>query len=511
VVIEPTSSIEHVRDAVTAEGDEGDRAVGPSPPRRLRRPTSTSNFGAGRRESHDATAFYARFHPPVVSGDATLRRPRSVDRLWCHDAADMDPFVEDNSVALVVTSPPYFAGKAYEEALGQGHIPADYQAYRAMLFDVFAQCRHKLEPGGRIAVNVANLGRKPYRSLAADVIDILEQLGFLLRGEVVWRKGHAAGGSCAWGTYQRPGNPVLRDVTERIVLASKGRFERAVPADQRRADGWPHEGSMRADDFVDATTDVWDMAPESATRVGHPAPFPVELPLRLIELFTYRDDLVLDPFVGSGTTAVAAVRSGRHYIGFDVDATYVEIGDALLGDGSRAAGRVVVPTSGPSRRTVAESAQDAVEAGRGVVEVARLLLSEAGFVEIADKVRLREVGLDLSFGAVDAGGRRWLFDVCGAFSATRPGLRRADVAWKAIGKAAVLDRARRPDEPQEGLGRLVLLATDLPSPGSPIGRALGAVTGLDRPIHDVVEVIDVAAALEHLRRIAASELVPPPT
>ena len=136
--------------------------------------------------------------------------------------------VADNSVALVVTSPPYFAGKAYEESLGENGVPADYFEYLAMLERVFAECARVLEPGGRIAVNVANLGRRPYRSLAGDVTQILQDLGLLLRGEVVWWKGRAAGGSCAWGTLPAPVNPVLRDVTERIVIASKGRFDRAL-------------------------------------------------------------------------------------------------------------------------------------------------------------------------------------------------------------------------------------------------------------------------------------------
>src|SRR6266545_4795175 len=242
----------------------------------------------------------------------------------------MSPSVEDKSVAFAVTSPPYYAGKAYEEALGEGHIPADYNDYLRMLHRVFEQCRRKLEPGGRIAVNVANLGRKPYRSLSADVVDILEQLGLLLRGEIIWQKSRAASGSCAWGTYQRPGNPVLRDVTERVVVASKGRFDRANSPEERLRGGWPNEGSIFMDDFVDATTDVWDIAAESATRVGHPAPFPIELPRRLIELYTYRGDLVLDPFIGSGSTAIAALRTERHYIGFDTDEDYVELAERRI-------------------------------------------------------------------------------------------------------------------------------------------------------------------------------------
>ena len=197
--------------------------------------------------------------------------------------------IDDDSVALVVTSPPYFAGKEYEEAVGCGHVPADYIAYLEMLEAVFAECVRKLEPGGRIAVNVANLGRRPYRSLSADVVQILQdRLRLLLRGEVIWLKARGAAGSCAWGSFQQPANPVLRDLTERVVIASKGRLDRARPAAVRADEGLPSVSTAHVDEFMEATTDVWEIPPASATRVGHPAPFPVELPQRLIELYTYR-------------------------------------------------------------------------------------------------------------------------------------------------------------------------------------------------------------------------------
>ena len=237
---------------------------------------------------------------PVLSQHDTVNSSPIKDKIVTGDARHMDE-VEDASVALVVTSPPYFAGKEYEEALGEGHIPASYLDYLGMLTEVFAECVRTLEPGGRIAVNVANLGRKPYRSLSADVITILQdRLGLLLRGEVVWLKARGASGSCAWGSFRSPANPVLRDLTERVVIASKGRFDRALSRPARQERGLPSGISLTKEEFIEATTDVWELPSERATRVGHPAPFPVELPLRLIELYTYEGDLVLDPFMGSG-------------------------------------------------------------------------------------------------------------------------------------------------------------------------------------------------------------------
>jgi DNA modification methylase len=524
------------------------------PPHRSRRrgPTATSAFGVSRRESHDASAFYERFGRPEVSDDDTVAAPAAVDAIWCGDARDMDRFgqIADGSVALMVTSPPYFAGKEYEEALGQGHIPATFGAYLQMLEDVLAECRRKLEPGGRLAVNVANLGRKPYRSLAADVIDILQRrLGLLLRGEIVWVKSRGASGSCAWGTYQRPGNPVLRDLTERVIVASKGRFDRAVPAGERARRGLPSEGSLFMDEFMDATTDVWEIPAESATRVGHPAPFPVELPRRLIDLYTYRGDLVLDPFMGSGSTAVAAARTGRHFVGFDTDPAYVAAALARVeaeraapaaagsagGRGSRAVrraaaeaergsvrvpmravvppgrGRSAAATDGPGD-VVAAGAGDstdgdgadpadialvagAVRQGRKARDLAADALAAAGFTQVQGDVRFPELGVEVSFAAVDAAGRPWLFEVCGAFSATRPGLRRAETLFRTLGKAGVL-RAGGP-----GMGPLVLLTTDLPAAGTPGARALAAVTGAGHPVHAVVE-LPAAAAVAALRALA---------
>lgn len=417
-----------------------------------RQATATSAFGVSRRENHDSAGFYKRFPPPVLSDDDEVRPPGVVDEVHLGDARSMDR-VQPSSVALVVTSPPYFAGKQYEEELGRDGIPASYAEYLALLEDVFAECVRKLEPGGRIAVNVANLGRKPYRSLSADVVGILQdRLGLLLRGEVVWRKARGAGGNCAWGSFCSPANPVLRDLTERVVVASKGRFDRAVPRADREAAGLPHQATATADEFMEATLDVWELAPESATRVGHPAPFPVELPQRFIELYTWRDDVVLDPFMGSGSTAVAAVRTGRHFLGYDTDPAYV--------DAARA--RVAAERAGGARPVGADPGGDKA------VAAAAALLSAAGFAVDAG-ARRKSGGVDVTLVASDARGREWLVDVVGGFTVARPGLRRTDVLERTLGRAARLSGF--------GAARLLVLATDVPARRSAGAAALAAARG----------------------------------
>lgn len=463
---------------------------------RDRRPTATANFGSGRREAHDATAFYDRFVPPEISDDETINRQPELDVIFCEDARTMTR-VASNSVALVVTSPPYFAGKQYEEVLGVGGVPADYFEYLELLRDVFAECKRVLEPGGRIAVNVANLGRKPFRSLAGDVTEILQDLGLLLRGEVVWWKGRAAGGSCAWGTFQKPSNPVLRDVTERVVIASKGRFDRALKPEQRLALGLPSTATISRDEFMEATTDLWEISPESATRVGHPAPFPVELPKRLIELYTYEGDVVLDPFMGSGSTAVAAVRTDRHYLGFDLDGDYIAIADRRVADEhDRLAAeardetpvfRVELPVVPPTETSEDPQAR-AIREGRAAKEIAEQLLIACGFADIRRDVKPRGLGIALSFVATDETGGEWAFDVSGAFTSNRNGLRRSDTLWKALGKAAV---HHEDQSKKKGASTpLVLLTTDAPAKGTAGQQSLRAIRGPDSPVFDVIELLN---------------------
>jgi len=482
-----------------------------------RRPgTSTSNFGVSRRENHDASGFYQRFEAPIVTDDDVINPAPAgaTGEIWVRDARDMSE-LPDNSVALVVTSPPYFAGKAYEEALGQGHIPADYVHYLAMLHEVFVECVRVLEPGGRIAVNVANLGRKPYRSLSGDVTRLLEEeLGLLLRGEIVWHKAKGAGGSCAWGSFQSARNPVLRDLTERIVVASKGRFDRARPPAEREAAALPHRSTLDGDRFMDLTLDVWEFPPESATRVGHPAPFPKELPARLIDLYTFEGDLVLDPFMGSGSTGVAAVEARRRWVGYETDEGYAEAARARIAgalvdqelletERKQATMPAVFTTLAKGRRGEAATAygfqQRARLDGTRVQAMAKELLEHCGFRTTLRQKEKFPVGVEVNFAATDENACEWYFDVSGAFTSTRPGLQRTDTLWKALGKAAIL-QTQFPD-PDQRPCRYVLLTTDVPSRGSAGGKALCAaqhsgliwdVLRLDQP-ETVAELLHFAA------------------
>jgi DNA modification methylase len=458
--------------------------------------TTTSAFGVGRRESHDASGFYARFEPPEMSVDDAVEPlrdlPQGTAACIKGDSRRLKRpgggLLPANSVALVVTSPPYFSGKEYEQALGRGHIPGSYLEYLGMLRDVFAECKRVLEPGGRIAVNVANLGRKPYRSLSTDIVRILQDdLRLLLRGEVIWRKGEGANGSCAWGSFRSAANPVLRDVTERVVIASKGRFDRAQRVETRRQRSLPHTSDVSTDEFMEATLDVWNMAPESATRVGHPAPFPVELPLRLIGLYTFRDDLVVDPFMGSGTTLVAAICSGRRYLGYDTDPNYVATAKRRVAEELERQAPVVIPRLGggskmtgpPLPEKPSHNAQSEVpKVEKAAQALAEDVLVTAGFAITGRNSRLRGLGVTVSFIAADAEGYPWYFDVSGAFTITRAGLASTGTLLRTLGRANVMvNNAMTP---------LVLLTSSLPKAGSDGDLALRAVG--PKVIFDAIEL-----------------------
>lgn len=279
-----------------------------------RRRTRTSSFGVSKRESHDSTTFYSRkIYDKSEGGDPSKSRERNIpdsliDAVHCLDSRDMS-VLPDESVHLMVTSPPYNVGKVYDEDLS-------LEEYRQLLRKVFEQVYRKLVVGGRACVNIANLGRRPYIPLHSYVIEDMVGAGFLMRGEIIWLKAASAGVSTAWGSWMSASNPVLRDVHEYILCFSKGEMGR---------EGKRKTSTISREEFLEFTKSLWRFPAESAKKIGHPAPFPVELPYRLIQLYTFKGDVVLDPFCGSGTTCIAALITGRRFLGFDIDPSYVEL------------------------------------------------------------------------------------------------------------------------------------------------------------------------------------------
>lgn len=279
------------------------------------RSTRTSAFGSKGRISHDSSHFYASrlYQHQPQSEDSSPYVEQSLpatalDHVILGDSRHMDD-LPDNSIHLMVTSPPYNARKIYDQDL-------TLDEYLDLLRAVFRETYRVLVPGGRACVNVANLGRKPYIPLSSFINQIMLEEGYLMRGEIIWDKGASAGNSTAWGSWKSASNPTIRDVHEYILVYSKGRFRR-----ERQQ----QESTISRDEFLEYTKSVWTFPTVSAKRVGHPAPFPVELPRRLIQLYTFAGDVVLDPFMGSGATAIAALQQGRHYVGYEIKEEYVTL------------------------------------------------------------------------------------------------------------------------------------------------------------------------------------------
>ena len=290
---------------------------------RRRASTSTSSFGVSRREGHDASTYYgSRVNEGLVSsrevGVEQSLPPTMANSIIVGDSRNLD--LPDNCVHLVVTSPPYNASKEYEEDLSLAE-------YLDLLYGVFAECYRVLAPGGRMVINVANLGRKPYIPLSSHINVMMTEIGFLMRGEIIWDKSASAGSSCAWGSFQSASNPCLRDVHEYLLVFSKGDYK--LKRDKKeRAEG--RIDTIPRDDFIKHTKSIWSFPTERASRVNHPAPFPVELPKRCIEMYSFVGDVVLDPFNGSGSTCVAAKATGRTYVGVDLSPDYCEIAEQRI-------------------------------------------------------------------------------------------------------------------------------------------------------------------------------------
>jgi DNA modification methylase len=288
--------------------------------KKRRKGTETSSFGTPGRINHDSSKFYnsklyeGLNHGKDVKYVENHIEPQNINKVFCKSSEAMME-LPDHSVHLMVTSPPYNVGKQYDENLS-------LKEYRELLRRVFAETYRVLVPGGRACINVANLGRKPYLPLHSYIIEEMHKIGYMMRGEILWDKGTSASPSTAWGTYLKANNPVLRDVHEYILVFCKDTFTRINPHNRK--------STISKEEFLEFTKSVWKFPAERATKIGHPAPFPVELAYRLIQLYTFEDEVVLDPFVGSGTVCIAALKTKRKYVAYDIDKKYCELAEERI-------------------------------------------------------------------------------------------------------------------------------------------------------------------------------------
>lgn len=281
--------------------------------------TETSAFGTNGRINHDSSKFYnSKLYTELGDKKIVDKNendfPNKLENKFILGSAENMKELPDNSVHLMITSPPYNVSKEYDEDLS-------LIEYLQLLENSFKETYRVLVNGGRACINVANLGRKPYIPLSDYISKMMIDIGFNMRGEIIWNKAASASPSTAWGSWQSAANPILRDIHEYILVFSKG--------DYKREKG-EKENTISKEQFMEWTKSIWTMNAESARRIGHPAPFPEELPYRLIQLYSFKGDIILDPFMGSGTTAVSALKTDRKFVGYDISKEYIDLAEKRI-------------------------------------------------------------------------------------------------------------------------------------------------------------------------------------
>ncbi|RAX54499.1 SAM-dependent methyltransferase [Helicobacter sp. 16-1353] len=305
--------------------------------------TQTSSFGVSGRIGHNSSKFYnSKLYenldlaipnsldsaPKItkISRESPLKNTKNttesseipqenLNTIFNHSSENMHE-LPDNSVHLMLTSPPYNVSKEYDENL-------TLSEYLGLLGAVLSETYRVLINGGRACINIANIGRKPYIPLTMYVNQIMLELGFLMRGEIIWDKSASSGVSLAWGSFKSASNPVLRDTHEYILVFSKGDFGR------ERGD---KNDSISKENFMEWSKSIWRFPAVSAKKVGHPAPFPLELPKRLIEFYSFENDIILDPFMGSGTSAIAASELKRNFVGYEINKDYINLANKRINE-----------------------------------------------------------------------------------------------------------------------------------------------------------------------------------
>lgn len=271
---------------------------------------SVFETGMGSRKG-----YVSKFQTDMSKTDVEKNKKTNKKNIIFNKSAEKMDDLIDNCVSLTVTSPPYNVGKLSDNNLSD-------EDYWKLMRQCFKEVYRVTESGGRLVLNVANLGRKPYIPFSNMFTDLMLDLGFLMRGEIIWQKSKGANANFAWGSWLSASNPVIRDIHEYCLVFSK----------EGMSKGSKGKSTIEKDEFMESTLSIWNINPARAKKIGHPAPFPVELAKRFINLYSYEKDLILDPFIGSGTTALAASKLKRSYIGYEVNAEYCKLAEKRLAE-----------------------------------------------------------------------------------------------------------------------------------------------------------------------------------
>ena len=271
---------------------------------------SVFKTGMGSRKG-----YVSKFQTDLSETDVNKNKKTNHENIIFNKSAEKMDDLIDNCISLTVTSPPYNIGKLSDNDLSD-------EAYWKLMKQCFKEVYRVTESGGRLVINVANLGRKPYIPFSNMFTDLMVELGFLMRGEIIWQKSKGANANFAWGSWLSASNPVIRDIHEYCLVFSK----------EGMSKGSKGKSTIKKEEFMESTLSIWNINPARAKKIGHPAPFPVELAERFINLYSYEKDLILDPFIGSGSTAIAATNLKRSYIGYEISSEYCELAEKRLSE-----------------------------------------------------------------------------------------------------------------------------------------------------------------------------------
>ncbi len=264
--------------------------------------------GSGSRKG-----FVSEFQNDLESKNTSKNNTSKVKNKIINKSSENMKELVDNCIALTVTSPPYNIGKLSDVEMSD-------QDYWKMVEKCFREVYRVTESGGRLVVNVANLGRKPYIPFSDKYTELLINIGFIMRGEIIWQKSKGANANFAWGSWLSASNPVIRDIHEYCLVFSKDSMTKASKG----------ISTIEKEEFMDSTLSIWNIPPARAKKIGHPAPYPTELVERFIKLYTYEKELILDPFIGSGTTAIGAINLNRNYIGYENNEEYIKLAEERI-------------------------------------------------------------------------------------------------------------------------------------------------------------------------------------
>ena len=271
---------------------------------------SVFKTGMGSRKG-----YVSKFQTDLSETDVNKNKKTNHENIIFNKSAEKMDDLIDNCISLTVTSPPYNVGKLSDNDLSD-------EAYWKLMKQCFKEVYRVTESGGRLVINVANLGRKPYIPFSNMFTDLMVELGFLMRGEIIWQKSKGANANFAWGSWLSASNPVIRDIHEYCLVFSK----------EGMSKGSKGKSTIEKEEFMESTLSIWNINPARAKKIGHPAPFPVELAERFINLYSYEKDSILDPFIGSGSTAIAATNLKRSYIGYEISSEYCELAEKRLSE-----------------------------------------------------------------------------------------------------------------------------------------------------------------------------------